>query len=804
MAASGGGRGGFPAGHLPMAVLPKSLAEEVSRVSALEADRPTAVGGFSIADLSAECAGANHGVGGSGVGAETQQQEREGIAVDAQGGVAEMMLGDGALAVLADVVAPRQPSSRADGRWQEAEGGSHAAEALASPVAGSPQASDDESLRLEALEAAVLMLQGRPRAQAEFARIGGHPRICRLVHDLAETSRRSAGVRPPAAPPSGDHAADRGRSRSKSRAESLPPQGGEEQPAAAEELDAAFDAVFRLALDGHAVATGARADGLDAVKTLLVLAARSPSVPVALRAARGLQALLRVRPMNAVSMERQDGLRIVSAAVADLAFSGTHRHRGGGGEAWAGEAPPPAVRGNVGLGGLDGGEEEEEEEAAIAERLAWSVDDKREALSSMNEVVRAVAAVYSRRDARALESYASILLSCSTARRGLGSPGKLVAWTRCSACGAEPTGAAGRGALQRCLSEGCEGAAGLCWACDGALHDGVLKDSCVRVPVVARVCEQRGSSCRGAPSPHGADPAWAVEAGKALMKAMSVMLDDRESSGLPPTPDRKGGTAVGVRKASSSATTAEQTPPARDTTSVLACMLQIIQDELLEPLNNRHGGFDENTDGAEAGADQSAASARPPAAEDGNARAVFSSLVEQASARELGWTEGWLLGALEIVARVVVRGDSATIEDLGAAGGWGLLAHIARLPVPPRHLSAAPPLSSVGTGQGGQEEAAGAQASASTGSARSGECWSGLDGGSQGWAGWVGARRLALWIVREALLTGTAGQGRSSGSSSGGGGSATLLEQPARWLIWLVRALMKETPAGARSESQVS
>ncbi|CAN0569259.1 unnamed protein product, partial [Ectocarpus sp. 12 AP-2014] len=40
-------------------------------------------------------------------------------------------------------------------------------------------------------------------------------------------------------------------------------------------------------------------------------------------------------------------------------------------------------------------------------------------------------------------------------------------------------------------------------------------------------------------------------------------------------------------------------------------------------------------------------------------------------------------------------------------------------------------------------------------------------------------------------LTGTAGQCRGS---NGGAGGTTLLVQPARWLMWLVRDLMKPTP----------
>ncbi|CAN0137179.1 unnamed protein product [Ectocarpus sp. 12 AP-2014] len=105
--------------------------------------------------------------------------------------------------------------------------------------------------------------------------------------------------------------------------------------------------------------------------------------------------------MNAVSLERQDALQIAADAVAKLAFSD-----GGGGGPCLGEA-----RGEDALFGLDG-------EVVVAERLAWSVDDKRAALSSMNDVVRVMAAVYSRRDARALERYARILLASSTARLG--------------------------------------------------------------------------------------------------------------------------------------------------------------------------------------------------------------------------------------------------------------------------------------------------------------------------------------------------------------------------------------------------
>ncbi len=752
-------------------------------MSTLEADRLTSEGGRPIADPCAECALAESAGSSSHAGLAGRREPRQaGSAAAVAEGVAEMMLEDGALAVLADVVAPRLPGDAG----KESEEARRAAEALPPPAAVVLEAPDDESLRLEALEAAVSMLQARPRAQAEFVRLGGYSRVCRFVHDLAAAGEQG-GLRSPAAPSAEPPAAERSRSRSKSRADSLP-RGHSRPPAAVAgehvALDTAFDAMFRLSLDGHAVAAGARADGADMVRTLLVLSARSPSPPVCVRAARSLQALLCVRPMNAVSLERQSGLGIIADAVAGLSFSG-------------GSAEEPWLGADFGLGRGE----------AVAERLAWSVDDKREALSALNDVVRALAAVYSRQDARALERYAGILLSASTARYGLGASGK-PAGTQCSACGATPAGGGFGSATRRCLFEGCRGGAGLCVECDETLHAGSGGDGHVRVPVAARTgCEPRESSCRGAASsPEREDPAWAVEAGKALIKAMMVMLDDRESFGLPPTPERRAGTKRNDA-AGATAAAAEHTGRSNAASSVLASMLQIVQDELLEPLHGPRG-FTAGDDDGDVQSSNSADSR-------GNTQGGLSSPNSRTAASTPGWADGWLLGALEVVARLVVRGDGATVEDLGDAGGWGLLAHIARAPLPPRHLSPrhqtppGVPVAGIDAGRGDQEEE-GAQTRTSDGRGRGGECWSWQGGGSEAWTGWVGARRLALWIVREALLTGTAGQLRGSGGGGDAVGTATLLEQPAKWLIWLVRALMKadpsckDGPAGACSEDQVS
>ncbi|CAM9829708.1 unnamed protein product, partial [Laminaria digitata] len=120
----------------------------------------------------------------------------------------------------------------------------------------------------------------------------------------------------------------------------------------------------------------------------------------------------------------------------------------------------------------------------------------------------------------------------------------------------------------------------LCRACDATLHnhaDGG-SGSHIRVPICARkLCEP--DLAKGASPPHRADPEWAVEAGKALMKAMAIMLDDRESFGLPPS----SSAGAGVGHDSAAAGDAPPTSPG----GVLTVMLNVIQDELLEPLHGR-------------------------------------------------------------------------------------------------------------------------------------------------------------------------------------------------------------------------
>lgn len=748
MAASGGGA--FPANHLPMAVLPQYLAEEASRLSAMATHRSESAQGRSDpCDVSAE---ANNRTT-NGDDGPFERREQAGGTVDTED-VAKIMLADGALEVFADAISPRLSC---------AEGKAGGAQSLPPLETESLEVHDDVCLRLGALEAAVSMLEGRPLAQAEFVRLGGYSRICSFVHDVAASSNR--GVPFQDAPSSSEPVAERGRSGSKSNPDRLP--RGEEPPITSgfQVLDGAFDAVFRLALDGHAVAPGARADGVDTVQTLLVLAARSPSLPVALRAARSLQALLRVRPMNAVCLERQSAVRIIADAISGLVFSGQSN-----GTRFGDEMLGEKGKTEVGL----------EWEVAADGRQAWSVDDKREALSSMNEVVRVMSAVHSRQDARALERYASILLSLSTTRFGSASNGKPIG-ARCSSCGAQPAGVAII-ALQRCLSDGCQGAVGLCRACDDASHKRSDEDCHVRVPFATRTCKSRQNGFQDTPSPsERAEPAWALEAGKALMKAMAVMLDDRESFGLPLTPDGKDGSGQ------SSATAAGEAPATNRGTTVLASMLQIVQDELLEPLNSHRGTNEHRTD-ITANGDQLTAT-RPPTAESERSGGFFDADGQATKASSgLGWTGGWLLDALEIVARFVVRGDSTTVKELGAEGGWGLLAHISRLPLPPAHLAAHRSISPSGSYHGaGYEGRTGDHTPTSVKSG--GDDQNRL---SEAWVGWIGARRLSLWIIREALLTGTAGQCRSSNSSGPGG--TDLLVQPARWLVWLVRAVMRVGP----------
>ncbi|CAN0137113.1 unnamed protein product, partial [Ectocarpus sp. 12 AP-2014] len=178
--------------------------EEASRISALEAHR-TALGDDlcpSVADPSCNSGDAGKGVGsGDGDGSAKPQKEQAGVADP--GDVAEMMLADGVLAVLADVIAP----CRAEG----APGGdTHATESGAESSLNAP---DSESLRLEALEAAVAMVEGQPNAQRDFIRLGGHSRICSLVHDVAEREKQSALHLP--ADSAAESSSRRSRSRSK-------------------------------------------------------------------------------------------------------------------------------------------------------------------------------------------------------------------------------------------------------------------------------------------------------------------------------------------------------------------------------------------------------------------------------------------------------------------------------------------------------------------------------------------------------------------------------------------------------------
>lgn len=784
---AGGGTGGH-SGHLPMPVLPQSLVEEASRIAAFVGQGGTA-SKISCPDAVA-CSGCETGVStGPGRCCSNGMPGRAALAgACAEDDVAELMLVEGVLANLVDVIAPQlaAPEGEEAGRTGACEADKGLM--LHPPLAEGQPGSSAEGSRLGALEAAVLILEGRPRAQAEFARLGGYARVCCFIHDAAKAPQNVLSPPPDA---SGESSDSSGQGRNTSRADS---SHGDGRPSARgpRALDAAFEALFRLALDGHAVVNGARADGVDSVKALLLLAVRSPSLPVALRAASSLQALLRVRPMNAVALERHDALRAIADAVAFLALSD-------GREGCSSAALPSWSRSTeLGISG----------EEAVAERRKWSFDEKREALASMNDVVRVLAAVYGRRDSRALERYADILLSSSTARFSLCPASGRSLGAQCSRCGATATAAAAMAAnvatagrnVRRCLAEGCDGAAGLCRACDATLHNQADGGSHIRVPVSARKRCEPVHPTPGAP-PHRAGPEWAVEAGKALMKAMAIMLDDRESFGLPPSSDA----GDGVGQDSAAADDGAPTPPG----GILTVMLNVIQDELLEPLQERQhfrtGIADRCTSSSE----------EPPVAcspAEGGAREPGDACQKTRCDRALGWTGGWLLGALEIVARVVVRGDSATVEELGAAGAWGLLAHITRLLSPPRHMYARRSAASssvdaddIANPSGEENRDGGLSPTSAAGEGRRRrrrrERYEG-ERLSEVWVGWVGARRLSLWIIREALLTG-AGQFRSRDSS------AAALAQPARWLVWLVQALMKSDSTnggdfGPQSESQVS
>ncbi|CAM9829639.1 unnamed protein product, partial [Laminaria digitata] len=98
------------------------------------------------------------------------------------------MLAEGVLANLVDVIAPplAAPEGEEGGHSRDA---CEAATGLAlqpPPSAEGQPVLSAEGSRLGALEAAVLILEGRPQAQAEFARLGGYARVCRFIHDAAK------------------------------------------------------------------------------------------------------------------------------------------------------------------------------------------------------------------------------------------------------------------------------------------------------------------------------------------------------------------------------------------------------------------------------------------------------------------------------------------------------------------------------------------------------------------------------------------------------------------------------------------
>lgn len=789
--AAGGGAGGH-AGHLPTPVLPQSLVEEASRIAAFVGESGRSASKSAPPDIvpTVSCStfgmGAGPGKRSNGIpdgrGAMEAPCAEDVVAGDvvAEDVVAEVMLTEGVLADLVDVIAPRLAVLEAG---EGERGGACEAANFILPLLREVQpVSSAEGPRLGALEAAVLIVEGRPEAQAEFARLGGYARVCCFVHDAAKAQQQR--VPPPAPAPSEDFSDSSGQGQTTQCADSLR-GGGRRSARGLRALDAAFEALFRLALGGRSVAPGARADGVDSVKALLLLAVRSPSLPVALRAASSLQALLRVRPMNAVVLERHDALRAVADAVAFLALSN--------GQESCGSATFPSWSRCTELG-ISG-------EEAMTARRKWSFDEKREALASLNDVVRVLAAVYGRCDSRALERYAGILLSSSTARFfGCHASGRTLG-VQCSRCGVTATSAAATVTvsadtagiiIRRCLVEGCDGAAGLCRACDAAVHMQPDGDSHIRVPILARKRSKPDPDpAQGVPS-HTADPEWAVEAGKALMKAMAIMLDDRESFGLPPSSGAGEGVCVDRDDAM------EGAPPTSSSSGVLTVMLNVIQDELLQQLQGDRQGTD----------DRGSSSQEVPvgrSSSEGEAAREAVGVGEEGAKNVHGveWTGAWLLGALEIVARLVVRGDSVTVEELGAAGAWGLLAHITRMLSPPKHMIARPPPVSSsadvdnGANLSGEEVKDVGQSPTRAASEARGE---GREGPrlAEVWVGWVGARRLSLWILREALLTG-AGQFRSRVLS------AAALAQPARWLVWLVRALMKADGDGfgPHSENQV-
>lgn len=736
---------GYPLDHPPMAVLPEALAEEAARVSALEGTRMLSVNTCSVA---ARSEGKETQVGNKSIGVPANELA-DGHVVGALGGrIVEMMLEQGVLAVLVDVIMP----ALGDADIEDLEGNLEVA-TVDLPVTTGPEIDTGAHAQLDALDAVIAISEGHSRGQTEFARLGGYARLSRLMHLVAAAGEQSAV---PQQSEAGGDSTDRSRSHSVPHAGDSFPEQEDSTTMKLRILGATFDALFRLALDGRSVLPGARADGANAVKTLVILAARSPSVAVALRAARSLQALLKVRPLNAVTFERHDALGLLCIAAAVLVSPREHDKCLGVG-----------CRDQECECGLYAAE------TVTVGRLGWALDDKRDVLSTLNEVIRMLAAVYSRRDVRALERYARILLCASASRFGAnpeGGKGNL--GMHCSSCDTSATQAV----LRRCVVTDCSGRAGLCGECDASLHQQTGKHSHVRVPVSPSMtgCEW-SDSCLGA-TLREQDPAWAVEAGKALIKAMVTMLDDRESFGLPPTPV--------------TSTTATRCVGSNDGSTVsnvgiLTIMLQIAQHELLEPLH----------------APRTAALHDSPRS-DAEECLVFQKFNEEpmhgkhtgspstattinvSGQRGGNWTDGWLLGSLEIVARLVVRGDDATVAELGAVGGWGFLAHITRLRTPPPHLSAGcetsirPPRSVDNKDDG--EENEGVNFAATAASESSGDRAERL---SEAWLGWAGARRLALWILREALLTGA---GRCGNIETG----AVALTQPARWLVWLVRELM--------------
>lgn len=736
-------------GHPPMAVLRESLREEAARVAALGMTRSTSLeDGLSPSTMDKINDGGE--VGSSTASPDTNGLAEECSASTGNSGpdVAEMMLAQGVLAVLVDVIAPHLDAVDA-----EAGKGDGTTRTMAVSWTRMSEFAKATGAQFDALEAAVLILEGRPQAQAEFTSRGGFGRVSRLMH-LVAASEFIQQQQPCDAGDSKDRDRDRDRGRSAPRSDSDRRREERSLGSGPSALDATFDALFRLAINGRSVLPEASADGVQAVSALLTLAARSPSVKVTLRAARSLQALLRVRPLNAVIVERHDGLGLLTDAAADLVFPRVYTTCGG--------VPCSSDKRVCDSGDADAGGDG---------RVGWGLEEKGEVLSTLNEVVRMLAAVYSRQDARALERYAGIMSAVSSARFGDGPHRKL--GSHCSSCCTAALRVVGT-SLRRCLVEGCSGAGGLCVGCDARRHHEVSEGSHVRVPLSSRGSRSYTNSSHSRP-----DPAWAVEGGKALLKALVAMLDDRESFGLPPNAEAISNSVDAV---DTGAGVKEQTPGSN--AGVLTAILYIVQDELLAPWHVR-AELDNHT----AGLEQNPTAHRTSA--EGLAGENACDIINTTKSREGGgrcWTDGWLLGALEVVARLVVRGDDATVEELGAAGGWGLLAHIICLSASPGE-SPSSTLSSTqkresrpGAGQAnGRMSASGRTLSSDPGEQL-----------SETWLGWVGARRLALWIMREALLTG-AGQQRSREKI------AVALTQPARWLVWLVQNLMtRELPCTCR------